>query len=415
MDYELTETQEEIKKLAYQVAVRDFKPVREKHDAEASFPYECVKKMAAADLYGVYLPEAYGGLGGGLMEQVLVVEQLSRICGGIALAFAASGLGALPIMLLGTAEQRAKWIPDLASAKKLAAFSITESGAGSDATATKCTAKLDGEHYVLNGTKIFVSNGEVAETYVVFATTNPARGARGVSAFVVEKGTPGFGFGKKEHKMGIRANPCYEITFQNCRIPKANLLYKEGYGLFTAQTTFDCSRPGIAAQAIGIAQGALDETVAYIRQRRQFGQPISSFQAIQHMMADCATGIESGRALLYATTRSIDKAMKPVYDKAIADNAIVYDVMQKMDVRRYTKESAMSKYYCSDVAMKVTTDCVQMCGGIGYMADFPVEKYMRDAKITQIYEGTNQIQRNEIAAMLIKEAASAAKAEAVAA
>ena len=415
MDYELTETQEEIKSLAYQVAARDLKPIRERHDAEGTFSWDAVKKMAQADLFGVYLPEAYGGLGGGLLEQVLVVEQLSRICGGIALSFAATGLGALPIMLLGTAEQREKYIPDLAAGRKLAAFSITESSAGSDATATKTTAKLDGEHYVLNGTKIFVSNGEVAETYVVFATTNPSRGARGVSAFIVEKGTPGFGFGKKEHKMGIRANPTYEITFQNCRIPKKNLLYKEGYGLFTAQTTFDCSRPGVAAQALGIAQGAMDETISYIRQRRQFNQPISSFQAIQHMMADNATRIEAARMLLYGTARSIDKAMKPVYAAAVAEGAIVYDVMQKMDVRRYTKESAMSKYYCSDVAMQVTTDCVQMCGGIGFMADFPVEKYMRDAKITQIYEGTNQIQRNEIAAMMIKEAASAQKAEAVAA
>lgn len=415
MDYELTETQEEIKNLAYQIAVRDIKPVREKHDAEATFPWEVVKKLAAADLYGVYLPSAYGGIDGGLMEQVLVVEQLSRVCGGSALAFAASGLGALPIMLLGSAEQREKYIPDLASGKKLGAFSITEPAAGSDATATKTTAKLDGEHYVLNGTKIFVSNGEVADTYVVFASTNPARGARGVSAFIVEKGTPGFGFGKKEHKMGIRANPCYELSFQNCRVPKKNLLYKEGYGLFTAQTTFDCSRPGIAAQALGIAQGALDETVAYIRQRKQFGQPVSSFQAIQHMMADCATGIETSRALLYATARAIDKAMKPVYEKAIAEKTIVYDVMQAMNVKRYTKESAMVKYYASDVAMKVTTDCVQMCGGIGYMADFPIEKFMRDAKITQIYEGTNQIQRNEVAAMMIKEYASAAKAEPVAA
>jgi alkylation response protein AidB-like acyl-CoA dehydrogenase len=415
MDYELTETQLDIQTLARQIAERDIKPVREKHDAEATFPWDVVKQMAAADLYSVYLPEAYGGMGGGLLEQVLVIEQLSRACGGIALAFAASGLGVLPIMLLGNAEQRAKYVPDLASGKKLAAFSITEPNAGSDATATKTTAKLDGDHYILNGVKSFVSNGEVADTYVVFATTNPSRGARGVSAFIVEKGTPGFGFGKKEHKMGIRANPCYELSFQNCRVPKANLLYKEGFGLFTAQTTFDCSRPGIAAQALGIAQGALDETVAYIRQRRQFGQPISSFQAIQHMMADCATGIETSRALLYSVCRAIDKAMKPVYDKAIADNAIVYDVLQKMDIKRYTKESAMVKYYASDVAMKVTTDCVQMCGGIGYMADFPIEKFMRDAKITQIYEGTNQIQRNEVAAMMIKEYASAAKAEAVAA
>ena len=371
--------------------------------------------MAAADLYAVYLPEVYGGMGGGLMEQVLVIEQLSRICGGISLAFAATGLGTLPILLLGNHEQRDRYIPDLASGKKLAAFSITEANAGSDATATQCTAKLDGEHYILNGSKTFVSNGEVAETYVVFATTNPSRGARGVTAFIVDKGTPGFGFGKKEHKMGIRANPTYQIDFVNCRVPKKNLLYKEGYGLFTAQTTFDCSRPGVAAQALGIAQGALDETLAYIRQRKQFGQPISSFQAIQHMMADCATQIEASRALLYATVKAMDKAMMPVYQKAIADKAIVYDVLNKMDVKRWTKESAMSKYFCSDVAMKVTTDCVQMCGGIGYMRDFPVEKFMRDAKITQLYEGTNQIQRNEVAMMMVKELASAAKAEPVAA
>ena len=214
--------------------------------------------------------------------------------------------------------------------------------------------------------------------------------------------------------MGIRANPTAEIVFTNCRIPKANLLHKEGFGLFTAQTTFDCSRPGVAAQALGIAQGALDETLAYIRQRKQFGQPISSFQAIQHMMADCATQIEAARALLYATAKAMDKTMKPAFDKALADRAIVYDVMNKMDLQRWTKESAMCKLFCSDVAMKVAETCVQMCGGIGYMRDFPVEKYMRDAKITQIYEGTNQIQRNEIAMMMIKEAASKTK-EAVAA
>jgi alkylation response protein AidB-like acyl-CoA dehydrogenase len=413
--YELTEQQKEIQDLAWQIAVRDIKPVRESLDEQEKFPWDVVKKMGAADLYSVYLPEAYGGMGGGLMEQVLVIEQLSRACGGIALAFAASGLGVLPILLLGNPEQRARFIPDLASGKKLAAFSITEANAGSDATATECTAKLDGEHYILNGSKTFVSNGEVAETYVVFATTNRARGARGVTAFIVEKGTPGFGFGKKEHKMGIRANPTYQLDFTNCRVPVKNRLYKEGFGLFTAQTTFDCSRPGVAAQALGIATGALDETLAYIRQRRQFGQPISSFQAIQHMMANCATQIETSRALLYTTAKAMDKYMLPVYKKAIDENAIVYDVLQKGDGKRWTKESAMCKLSCSDTAMFVTNECVQMCGGIGYMRDFPVEKFMRDAKITQIYEGTNQIQRNEIAAMMIKELASAAKAEAVAA
>jgi alkylation response protein AidB-like acyl-CoA dehydrogenase len=415
MEYELTEQQQDIRNLAYQIAVRDIKPVREECDEKEKFPWDVIKKMAAADLYGVYLPEAYSGLGGGLFEQVIVVEQLSRACGGIALGFAASGLGVLPIMLLGNPEQRAKYIPDIATGRKLAAFSITEANAGSDATATQCTAKLDGEHYVLNGSKTFVSNGEVAETYVVFATTNPARGARGISAFIVEKGTPGFGFGKKEHKMGIRANPTYQLDFLNCRIPKKNLLYKEGFGLLTAQTTFDCSRPGVAAQALGIAQGALDETLSYIRQRRQFSQPISSFQAIQHMMANCATAIEMSRALLYTTAKAMDKAILPIYEKAIADKTIVYDVLNATGSKRWTKESAMCKLSCSDTAMMVTNECVQMCGGIGYMRDFPVEKFMRDAKITQIYEGTNQIQRNEIAAMMIKELASANKTEAVAA
>ncbi len=410
MDYELSEQQNEIRELAYGAAVRHIKPVRELCDADESFPWDAIREVAKTGIGGVYLPEAYGGLGGGILELVLVAEQLSRVCGGIALAFAASGLGTLPILLLGSAEQRERWLPDLASSKKLGAFSITEPEAGSDATATKTTAKRDGDDYVLNGTKIFVSNGEVADIYVIFASTNPSRGARGISAFVVEKGTPGFGFGKKEHKMGIRANPTKELIFQNCRVPKANLLHKEGHGLFTAQTTFDFSRPGVAGQALGIAQGALDETLPYIRQRRQFGQAISSFQAVQHMMADCATQIEASRALLYTTAKSMDKSMKEVYEKAIADRAIVYDVMGKMDVPRWTKESAMCKLFVSDTAMRVTTDCVQMCGGIGYMRDFPVEKFMRDAKITQIYEGTNQIQRNEIAMMMIKESASAVKA-----
>jgi butyryl-CoA dehydrogenase len=334
------------------------------------------------------------------------VEQLSRACAGIALSVAGSGLGTMPILLFGSEAQRQKWLPDLASGRRLGAFAITEAEAGSDATAMKTTAKLDGDHYVLNGSKCFISGGEVAEIYVIFATTNPSRGARGIAAFVVEKGTPGFTFGKKEHKMGIRANPTYELVFQNCRIPKANLLYKEGYGLFVAQSTFDMSRPGVAAQALGIAQGALDETLAYIRVRKQFGQPVASHQAIGHMIADCATAIESSRALLYATGKAMDAAALPAIAAAMDKGTVVFDEMNAVKMRRYTKESAMCKVLCSDTAMKVSVDCVQMCGGVGYMRDFPVEKYMRDAKITQIYEGTNQIQRNEIAAMTIKEVAA---------
>ncbi len=406
MDYGLSETQNEIVSVAYQLMREKIRPVREHYDKTEDFPWPVVDAIRQADLFGVYLPEKYGGMGGGTLDLCLVVEQLSRGCGGIALCVAGSGLGTIPILLFGNEAQRQKWLPDLTSGKKIAAFAITEAEAGSDATAMKATAKLDGDHYILNGAKAFISGGKIAETYVVFATTNPARGARGIGAFVVEKGTPGFTFGKKEDKMGIRANPTYELIFQNCRIPKENLLYKEGYGLFVAQTTFDMSRPGVAAQGLGIAQGALDETLAYVRVRKQFGQPVSSHQAIGHMIADCSTAIESSRALLYATAKAVDAAVKPAMDAAMAKGTIVFDEMNALKVRRYTKESAMCKVLCSDTAMKVSVDCVQMCGGIGYMRDFPVEKYMRDAKITQIYEGTNQIQRNEIAAMVIKEAAT---------
>ncbi len=414
MDYDLTEAQRDIVDLAYQISQQKIKPVREHYDQTEEFPWPIVEEIKKADLFGIYLPEAYGGFGGGTLELVLAAEQLSRACAGMALAVAASALCGIPIMLFGTPEQRQKWLTDLASGKRLGAFAITEPGAGSDATATKCLAKLDGDSYVLNGTKNFCSNGNAAEIYTTFASTNLNRGARGISAFVIEKGTPGFTFGKKEQKMGIRASWTYDLVFKDCRIPKKNLLYKEGYGLFVAQNTFDCSRPGVAAQALGIAQGALDQTMAYIRVRKQFGQAISSFQAIQHMLADAGTAIEASRALLYSTAKAMDKAIKPAVEAAIEKNTIVFDEMNRLEVKRWTKESAMCKVLCSDTAMKVATDCVQMCGGIGYMRDFPVEKYMRDAKITQIYEGTNQIQRNEIAMMMIKEAASKQK-EAVAA
>jgi butyryl-CoA dehydrogenase len=414
MDYDLTEQQQEIIALSHEIAEKKIKPVREHYDATEEFPWPVVEEFRKADLFGVYLPEAYGGLGGGTLELVLVAEQLSRACAGMALAVAASGLCGIPILLFANAKQREKYIPDLASGKKLGAFAITEPSAGSDATAAKCTARLEGDYYILNGSKNFCSNGNAAEIYTTFASTNLNRGARGITAFIIEKGTPGFTFGKKEHKMGIRASWTYDLVFNNCKVPKENLLYKEGYGLFVAQTTFDCSRPGVAAQALGIAQGALDETMAYIRVRKQFGQTIASFQAIQHMIADCATAIEASRALLYSTAKAMDKALKPAIDAAVENGTIIYDEMNKLGTKRWTKESAMCKVICSDTAMKVSTDCVQMCGGIGYMRDFPVEKFMRDAKITQIYEGTNQIQRNEIAMMIIKEAASKAK-EAVAA
>ncbi|MHB2026989.1 MAG: acyl-CoA dehydrogenase family protein [Elusimicrobiota bacterium] len=409
MDYALSETQREIADLSYRIAVEKIKPVREHYDNTEEYPWPIIEEFRKADLFGVYLPEKYGGLNGGTMELVLVTEHLSKICAGISLSLAACGLCAIPILLFGNEEQRQRFLPDLASGKRLGAFALTEPQAGSDATATKCTAKLDGDYYVINGQKNFCSNGNAAEIYTFFATTNPARGARGISAFVVEKGTPGFSFGKKEHKMGIRASSTYDLVFNNCRIPKKNILYKEGYGLFVAQNTFDASRPGVAAQALGLATGVLDETISYIRVRKQFGQTIASFQAIQHMMADCATAVEASRALLYCTARAMDKEMAPAIQRAMEKGTIVFDEMNNLNVKRWTKESGMCKVLCSDTAMRVSTDCVQMCGGIGYMRDFPVEKYMRDAKITQIYEGTNQIQRNEIAMMMIKEAASKQK------
>ena len=384
MDYFLTDDQLAIQETARAIAQKKIKPVREHYDETEKYPWEIVEEMRKADLFGVYLPQEYGGLGGGGFELALVVEELSRACGGIALAIAATALGAFPILLHGTEEQKKKYLPDLASGKRLGAFTITEPEAGSDATATQATAKREGDHYILNGTKVFCTNGEAAEIYTTFFSTNPRRGARGISCFVVEKGTPGFTFGKKEKKMGIRASPTYTLLFDDCKVPKENLLGMEGGGLLVAQSTFDISRPGVAAQALGIAQGALDESFAYARVRRQFGRSVASFQGIQHRLAEMATRVEAARALLYSVARAMDK---------IKD-------------RRWTQESAMVKLFCSDTSMWVTTEAVQICGGIGYMRDFPVEKYMRDAKITQIYEGTNEIQRNEIAYHMIKQAAS---------
>jgi butyryl-CoA dehydrogenase len=380
MNYFLTEEQQMIKDLSAQIADEKIAPVAIQYDEEGTFPHDIVKILADADLCGVYIEEEYGGLGGGIFEMALVVEELSRACGGISLAFAATGLGTFPIILFGTDEQKQKYLPDIAAGKKLAAFGLTEAGAGSDAAGVQTTAVLDGDEYVLNGTKQWITNGGVADIYTVVACTNRSKGARGFSTFIVEKGTPGFSFGKKENKMGIRASCTSELVFEDCRIPKENLLGREGMGFIVAMKTLDRTRPGVAAQALGIAQGAFDASLKYSRERTQFGQTISSFQAIQHMMADMAIQIEASRALVYQTCRHIDSGEKEI-----------------------SKESAMCKVMASDTAMKVTVDAVQILSGYGYMKEYPVEKRMRDAKITQIYEGTNQIQRNVIALELIKE------------
>jgi alkylation response protein AidB-like acyl-CoA dehydrogenase len=382
MEYFLTEEQQMIRDLARQIAKEKVAPVAAELDETGEFPWGIIKVLAQADLCGAYIPEEYGGIGGGVLEQCLIVEELSKACSGVAVSYAASGLGSFPILLFGTEEQKKKYMPDIASGKRLAAFGLTEANAGSDAGGIETTATKDGDYYILNGTKQWITNGGEAEVYTVIAKTDKSKGSRGASAFIVEKGTPGFTFGKKENKMGIRASTTRELIFQDCRIPKENLLAREGMGFIVSMKTLDVTRPGIAAQAIGIASGALEEALNYSRQRRQFGQPISSFQAVQHMLADMAIQVEAARALVYSTARMIDAGAKD-----------------------FSKESAMCKVFASDVAMKVTVDAVQIFGGYGYMKEYPVEKMMRDAKITQIYEGTNEIQRNIIALEMIKEAA----------
>ena len=382
MNYFLTEEQQFIKEIAAKIAKDKILPRRTELDECQEFPWDIVKVLAEANLFGIYIEEQYGGTGGGVLDLCIAVEELSRVCGGISLCLAATALGTFPLILFGTEAQKKKYLPDIAAGKSIVAFALTEPNAGSDAGAIQTTARKDGDSYVLNGTKQWITNGGEASVYTVVAMTDKARGSRGASAFIVEKGTPGFGFGKKENKMGIRASATRELSFQDCRIPAENLLGKEGQGFIVAMKTFDASRPGVAAQAVGIAQGALDEAVTYARQREQFGKPIISFQVIQFMLADMATQVEAARALVYSVARAVDHG-----DKKIA------------------KESAMAKLFASDVAMKVTVDAVQILGGYGYMKEYPVEKMMRDAKITQIYEGTNQIQRTIIASHLVKEEA----------
>ena len=380
MDYLLTESQIMIRDLARKIAQEKIKPVAAQYDESEEFAWPIMKVLAESDLFGVYLPEQYGGLGGGILDMCLVTEELSRACGGIALGYAGTGLGTLPILLHGSEEQKKKYLPDIASGKRLAAFCITEAEAGSDAGSIKTTARKEGNKYILNGVKQWITNAGEAEIYTVIALTDKTKGIRGASAFIVEKGTKGMEFGKKEKKMGIRASATREVIFTDCEVPAANLISREGMGFIVALKTLDTSRPGVAAQAVGIAQGALDCALDYSRTRVQFGQPISSFQAVQHMLADMGTQIEAARALTYSVAKLVDSGAKSV-----------------------SKESAMAKLFASDVAMKVAVDAVQIMGGYGYMRDYPVEKYMRDAKITQIYEGTNQIQRNVIAANMIKE------------
>jgi butyryl-CoA dehydrogenase len=379
LEYFLNEQQEMMKSLARRIAEEKILPIRAELDEREEFPWDIIKDIADSDMFRIFIPEEYEGLGGGCFDLCLVVEELSRACAAIAVSYAAVDLGITPLLQYGTEEQKQKYLPDVAAGKRLAAFAVTEPTAGSDAGGIKTTAERTSGGYMLNGTKQFITNGGEAEIYTVIALTDKTRGARGASAVLVEKDTPGFSFGKKEKKLGIRASSTRELIFRNCFVPEENIIAKEGMGFIVTMKLFDSSRPGIGAQAVGLAQGALESAVDYARQRVQFGYPIYSLQAIQHMLADMAIQVEAARALVYAAARTFDSGAKSV-----------------------SEESAMAKVFASDMAMKVTTDAVQILGGAGYMRDYPVEKMMRDAKITQIYEGTNQVLRNVIALELRK-------------
>ncbi|HEY6058666.1 MAG TPA: acyl-CoA dehydrogenase family protein, partial [Candidatus Limnocylindrales bacterium] len=348
-------------------------------DRDAEFPWDVKELLAEHDILALPFPEEYGGLGGELLPLCLAIEQISRVCATSGLILAVQELGALPIILGGTDEQKGRWLPGLAAGRTLVSFALTESGAGSDAAAIATRAIHDGDSYVIDGSKRFITQGSIADLVTVFAVTDPGAGRhRNLSCFVIERGMHGFGVGKLEHKMGIRGSPTAELTFDGVRVPVANRLGEEGDGFDIAMRTFDRSRPGIAAQAVGIAQGALEIAVRYARERVQFGRPIGQFQLVQGLLADMDAATESARQLLYAACLAIDAGSG--------------------DPARW---SALCKLVAGDAAMRVTTDAVQVLGGYGYLEAFPVERMMRDAKITQLYEGTQQIQRLVVARSLL--------------
>jgi len=374
----------EYQERAHEIAERAVRPVAAELDRTGEYPWSVVAALRAADLMGIWVPPEYGGHGAGVLELCVVVEELSRACGGVGVAYAVNALGSFPIILAGTAEQKRRFLPPVAAGEKLIAFGLSEKASGSDAGSLRTRAVRDGDHYVINGDKKWNTNGNAAEIYTVYCSTRPDRGSRGISPIVVEKGTPGFVIGKREELMGIRCVPVHELHFRDCRVPAGNLLGGlEGKGFANAMMTLDRARPGVAAQAVGLAQGALEWALRYAAERQQFGQSVLSFQATQFKLADMATEIEAARQLVYAAARAIDQ-----------------------DHPAASKYAAMCKVFASDVAMRVTTDAVQIFGGYGYCRDYPIEKYMRDAKITQIYEGANQIQRLVIGRALTKAATS---------
>jgi alkylation response protein AidB-like acyl-CoA dehydrogenase len=355
------------------------KPYALEWDEKEIFDSKPIKALAHADLFGIIIPEEYGGLGWGSFEMCLAVEHLSYYCAGVSTTYAASFLGCYPILLFGNKEQKATYLPAIARGEKLCAFALTEPQAGSDAFAIKTTAKKEGDYYVLNGMKQWITNGGIADIYIVIAITDPAKGARGASAFIVEKDDPGFSVGKKEKKLGLRASVTTELFFNDCRIPKNRLLAREGMGFIVALKTLDYARCGAGAQALGIAQAAMEEALKHASSRVQFGQPVYNFQAVSHTFAEMAMKIEAARALVYNVAKYIDSGAKD-----------------------FSGYSSMAKCLATDTAMWVTERAIQMMGGFGYMRDYSVQKYFRDAKCLQIYEGTNEIQKNVIARELLK-------------
>lgn len=376
MRYGLSEEQEMFRQTVRRLALERIQPRAAEIDQTGEFPWDVYQLLAENGLVGVGMPEELEGGGADLLTFCLAVEEVARVCATSSLIIAAQHLGAMPILVSATPEQKRRFIPDIASGRKISAFALTEPEAGSDAGGTQTRAIRDNDSYRLTGTKVFITNGGLAKTLVVFASTDPSQGVRGVSAFVVDGEASGVSVGRIEEKMGIRGSQTAMLNFDNVIVPADNLLGKEGEGFKIAMRTLDRTRPGIAAQALGIAQGALDVTVEHLKQRRQFGRPLIEQEAIQFMLADMETQIEASRHLLYRAAEVVETAG--------------FAAQSSAEVTRY---SAMAKLMCSDTAMQVTTDAVQLFGGYGYVRDYPVERMMRDAKITQIYEGTNQIQR----------------------
>jgi len=380
MDFELTEEQKMLKTMAQDFATKELEPIAAQIDEEATFPVESIKKIAELGLTGIGFPEEYGGSGGGTTELCLVTEEISRVCAATsAILLASTGLAGEPLYLYGNEEQRKRFVTPVATGEKLAAFALTEAGAGSDPAALETTATRHDNGYILNGTKIFITNGAEASIILVFATIDKSLRHKGITAFVVEKDTPGFSVGKHERKLGIRASSTVELVFEDCFVPEENRLGNDGDGFKIALTAIDASRVTVGAQALGIAQAAFDKALTYAKERQQFGQPIANFQAIQWMLADMATQIDAARLLTYRAAYLQDKGLS------------------------FVKEASMAKVFAAETSSFVTNKAIQIYGGYGYVKEYPLERYLRDAKITEIYEGTSEMQRMTIARQLIRE------------